>query len=218
MKLVFEHGWGFDAGVWDGVIALLPGFACVVADRGYFGAAVVPRVDGECVLVAHSHGVMRGLRVIGKPLRGAGNLCRGMVALGGFDRFVAGPDVAGIPARVLDRMLARLANAPEAVVAEFRQRCGWDGPFGAVDVAWLEADLRDLREGDCRREAAAFGGPILSLAGADDPILPQALRDGVFAGAARAERRGVAGAGHLLPLTHAELCAAAIAEFVERLA
>jgi pimeloyl-ACP methyl ester carboxylesterase len=54
---------------------------------------------------------------------------------------------------------------------------------------------------------------VLVLHGADDPILPPALRAAAFPGAARVE---LAGHGHLLPLCAPQWCAAQIRTLHDR--
>lgn len=212
MILRFLHGWGFDAAFWEPLAALLREWPAAIDDRGYFGGArTIGDDDQPCVIVAHSFGTMRALQ--GLPAA-----CRGLVAINGFDRFTAGEDTPGVPLRALDRMIARFADAPEAVLSDFRRRCGSEAPFGAIAPEPLLADLLALRDLDCRAGSGSAGIPILSLQGADDPILPAALRTHVFAAAAHTERGENPAGGHLLPLTHAAYCAGAIRAFAERVA
>ena len=63
MELVFIHGFGFDASVWDPLFELLPQFKKRRIDLGFFGAAAEPlRLEGPSVLVGHSLGFLHGLR------------------------------------------------------------------------------------------------------------------------------------------------------------
>lgn len=208
--LQFLHGWAFDRTLWQGVTALLPQFDCRIADRGYFGAPDVAECAEDVVAVAHSLGTMHLLAA--PPPR-----CRGLIAINGFDRFSAATDFSGVAPRVLDRMLARLAETPETVVREFRQRCGTDAPVGPLAPAVLRADLALLRDGDCRAQAARWAAPIVLLEAEDDPILPPALRGAVFASASRLDRLRRPTGGHLLPATAPAACAAAIRELVDSL-
>lgn len=208
MKLLFVHGWGFDSSIWEGLVPRFPG--CVLAERGYFGAPAEPVPEGAFLAVTHSFGTMRFLVA---PPPG----CLGIVAINGFDRFAATDDFPGVPPRAVDRMIARFADAPEEVLADFRKRCGCHAPFAAVDSDRLLEDLIALRDGDCRPQAARCGLPILSLQGASDPILPPAMREAVFASSARCERRMHETGGHLLPLQDPATCANAISAFMEQL-
>jgi len=198
------HGWGFDASIWSGVVRHLDGFDCRMAERGYFGVPVSVESDGPCVVVGHSLGAMQWLADLPEG-------CCGMVAMNGFDRFVEGDDFPGVPRRPLDRMIARLPQDPAQVVADFRARCGARAVAGTPELAPLLADLELLRDGDFRD--AAGGLPVLSLQGANDPLLPEAMRGAVFAKAS-VTRMTCENAGHLLPLEAPEWTAKAIAEFV----
>lgn len=211
LTLLFLHGWAFDRSLWRDVIARLAPFRCVAADRGYFGEPVTPETDGPVVVVAHSLGAMIAL------LNPPGD-CRGLVAINGFDRFIAGPNHPGVGGRIVDRMLDRLAAEPDQVVCDFRRRCGEDEVSEAINAERLQADLQFLRDGDCRTQAAVAPFSILSLHGACDPILPPSLRSAAFAGSARLETATCQDGGHLLPLTHADWCARMIEQFSDMVA
>lgn len=205
----FVHGWGFDAGIWRGVHAALGQPRALFADRGYFGEPVWPQVEGPVIAVGHSLGALHLLR---DPPRG----CAGLVAVNGFDRFAANKEDSAVPRRVVERMIARFNDDPVAVLADFRTRAGTDTPApGNMAHARLLADLGLLRDADERAGAAKLKCPVLVLHGDADAILPLAMRDAVFAGA---ERRTLAGQGHLLPWHAAEWCARQIGAFAARIA
>jgi pimeloyl-[acyl-carrier protein] methyl ester esterase len=197
MRLVFLHGWGFDARLWDGVRAALPEFESVAWDRGYFGAPVDEPVEGPLIAVGHSLGAMLFAGALPEG-------CVGFIAINGFDRFAG---EGAVPLRVVERMRRRFSEAPCEVLADFRARCGGDAPPAIHDAAALAADLTLLGEADRRGVVRA---PMLLLHGGADPLLPEAMRETVFAGA---PRETLAGAGHLLPLTHPEWCADRIRAF-----
>lgn len=209
MRLLFIHGWGFAADFWDPLAALLPEFGQVRRDRGYFGKPSEPLIEGPVVAVAHSFGAMWALR--DPPAA-----CRGLVAINGFDRFAAQGELPGVPARVIDRMVARFGDEPVAVLAEFRRRCGSEAPFAAPNPELLREDLEALGNLDCSAISAQAPYPILSLQGAADTILPPALRAAAFGSAPRFERATHPSGGHLLPHTDSAYCARAIRAFVEQ--
>ncbi len=209
--LLFLHGWGYDSTLWRKMTPILEGHPFAFAERGYFGGVGDAMPDGPVLAVAQSFGAMR---LLADP-PGA---CLGLIAINGFDRFAAAPEVAGVPVRVLDRMLARFDTDPAATLADFRQRCGDSDAPGAIVGDALGTDLHALRDDDRRAEAAAFAAPILSIQGGSDPIMLAAMRDAVFGGAGRVERRTVPEGGHLLPLTHPEFCALSVLSLAERLA
>ncbi|WP_367644010.1 alpha/beta fold hydrolase, partial [Achromobacter ruhlandii] len=101
--LLFVHGWAFDAAFWGPLAGALADWPQAVADAGYFGPAHTPAPAGPVLAIGHSLGA---LRLLGEPPPG----CLGLVAINGFARFGAADDFPeGVPARMLDRMLNRLA-------------------------------------------------------------------------------------------------------------
>ncbi|MFD1958014.1 methyltransferase domain-containing protein [Novosphingobium panipatense] len=117
MKLLFAHGWGFDRHFWAPLAALLPEWDHAIDDRGYFGEPCEPLLEGPCLAVTHSFGTMRVLAALPAGLVG-------IVAINGFERFTALPGRAGVPTRVLDRMLRRFENDPIGVLNDFHANCG----------------------------------------------------------------------------------------------
>lgn len=201
MKLLFVHGWGFDASLWDPVVACMPGADVLRADLGYFGPACWPGIDGPCLAITHSFGAMALLA--DPPAE-----CRGLVAINGFDRFAEGPDREGIAPRVLDRMIARLDIDPVGVLRDFHARLGSAMPAGDADAGRLMRDLCVMRGGDTRAALERWERPVVALDGGEDPLMPPGMRQAQFDLAADMERETVEGGGHLLPLTHPRLCAA----------
>jgi pimeloyl-[acyl-carrier protein] methyl ester esterase len=222
MKLLFLHGWGFDASLWDGVRAALPDHDALNWDRGYFGATSADPVTEPVLAVGHSMGAML--------LAGMPGIA-GLVAVNGFDRFV-GEDA--VPPRVVDRMRTRYAEAPREVLGDFRRRIGAGAAPDHIEVQTLAADLDLLASSDFSRHWEERGDEaihrrngcssgllrsasndegkrMLVLQGGADPLLPEAMRESVFAGA---PRETLAGAGHLLPLTHPLWVADRIRAFV----
>lgn len=210
--LLFVHGWAFDASVWAPLRAELRDWPHLVADAGYFGPACFPKIDGPVIAIGHSMGVLRLLREL--P---AG--CIGLVSINGFPRFGAGPDFdAGVPRRMLDRMMKRLSADPAAVLQDFRERCGEASAFGEPRLEPLARDLEALRDEDQRDALAALPVPLLILAGQDDPIVPAAMTQAAFGDRLGDERHDLEHGGHLLPVSAAPWCARHIAAFIDRVA
>ncbi|MEE4451895.1 alpha/beta hydrolase [Novosphingobium resinovorum] len=195
---MFAHGWGFDRHFWEPLTALLPEWAHVIDDRGYFGAPHEPAVEGPCIAVTHSFGTMR---VLAAPPPGLA----GIVAINGFERFTAVPGRPGVPVRVLDRMLRRFETDPRGVLAEFRKTCGSTYAFGEIDPEALAADLLRLRDA----APSLLDVPILAIHGGADPLLPPEMRAATFTGA-QVRRIDHEAGGHLLPLQAPQLCVPAI--------
>lgn len=203
MKLLFAHGWGFDRHFWQPLAALLGQWPQVIDDRGYFGAPASPIVEGPCVAVTHSFGTMR---VLAAPPAGLA----GIVAINGFDRFVADEGKPGVPQRVLDRMVLRFETQPEKVLSDFRRLCGCEEPFGTIDAAALKADLLRLRATDHSPTTV----PIVTLHGERDPLLPADMRATTLP---RADRIELPDGGHLLPVENPHACAAAVRDMMAAL-
>jgi pimeloyl-[acyl-carrier protein] methyl ester esterase len=195
MSLLLLHGWGFDAGLWDGLCDALPDFPAICWDRGYFDAPARPAIDPPFIAIGHSLGAL----VL------AGHLPpeTALVAINGFDRFTGD---GAVPPRVVARMRASFRERPAAVLNDFRARCGAAPVAGRIYEDRLSADL-GLLATHC---AAPTRRRMLVLQGGNDPILPPALRASAYPDAARATH---AAAGHLLPLTHAAWCAEQIRAF-----
>ena len=104
------------------------------------------------------------------------------------------------------------------VLGEFRRKCGETTVPARMNTDLLQSHLRLLRDGDERGRAARWAGPILSLQGGDDPILPEGLRSAAFSGAADLRRVGRPDGGHLLPVTQPAWCAAQIRDLLAELA
>ncbi|MGO4399688.1 alpha/beta fold hydrolase [Achromobacter sp. PAB15] len=230
--LLFIHGWAFDASVWTQLRAALADWPHAVADAGYFGAtpAVIDPVtgpvtdtdsitgpdtapiNGPVIAIGHSLGVMRLLRSLPSN-------CVGVVSINGFPRFSAAPDFeAGVPRRMLDRMMKRLSADPAAVVHDFRERCAEASVLGEPRLEPLARDLEALRDEDQRDALAALPVPLLILAGEDDPIVPAAMTQAAFGGRVGDERHDLEHGGHLLPVSDAPWCARHIAGFIARVA
>lgn len=207
MTPYFVHGWGFDASLWSALSALLGG---VAIDRGYFGTVSTRIPEGPVLAIGHSLGALLLLR---DPPPGT----RAIVAINGFDRFTGGEDWPGVPRRIVDRMLDRVPDAPDRVLADFHARCGTAAPSGAPDPVRLEEDLRLLRDADERCASARLRCPLLVLQGEADPILPAGLRARTFGSAHAVARATCEGGGHVLPLSHAGWCAERITAFADRL-
>jgi len=196
--LLLLHGWGFDARLWDPLAELLPGYRFVRWDRGYFGEAAEPAVKTPVAAVGHSLGAMLLADRISAETP--------LIAINGFDRFTG---EAATPRRIVDRMSARLAENPAAVLNDFRERCGASSVEKAISSERLAADLALLAS----HHAASTPTRILALHGGEDPILPASLRETAFKGAVRVTR---ADAGHLLPISHPAWCAEQIEAFLCR--
>lgn len=205
--LLLVHGWGFDAGFWEPMRAALGGIPSTAWDLGFRGRPDRPALpkDTPVVAVGHSFGLLWLLKE--RPVTWTR-----LVSINGFSRFVKAdglPD--GVAPRLVERMIAKLADDPRAVYFGFMARCGLsEPPGGGFDVEKLAWGLNALAEWDCRAAAAVD----LALAGRSDPILPKDLTDALFPPSLARWHDG----GHLLPLADPEWCARRLKRVVESVA
>lgn len=194
--LLLLHGWGFDASLWDALAERLAHYRILRWDRGYFGPPAEPPVEPPFVAVGHSLGAMLLADRLPSDVP--------LIAINGFDHFTG---EGAVPARVVERMRLRLTGAADAVVTEFRARCGAPPARSASIVPRLADDLALL----ATHRAAASHRRCLALHGNVDPILPGTLRETAFPGSLRATH---VDGGHLLPVTHPDWCATQIESFL----
>lgn len=207
--LVFVHGWGFDAQFWGPVAERLPEFARVFVDFGFRAAQPHhPKVPGA-IVVGHSMGFAWALANMPRPWAGA-------IAINAFPRFTRSPDfVAGVAPRMVERMLAKFAEEPAAVVKDFLSRAGITDPqVDDLRPAPLGEALSWLAVCDERAAMKALDCPLLALAGTRDAIVPESMSRDAFAAASLVL---ASGADHLLPLTHPEWVASQIRLFAASL-
>ena len=242
VQLLFAHGWGYDRHFWAPLAERLaerlpgqpPGEQRFI-DLGFRGPAQTPQLDPTRprVAIGHSLGFAWLLR--------EGIACDALVAINGFTRFTADErgDWPGVAARPLARMRRQFARQPQAVWADFRDRCGagdgngdgdgdsngqCDGDQPDFDLARMSEGLGWLADWDLRDARLPAPTPVptlvptpvptLALAGDADRIVPPALSRASFAGPdCRLEWRS--GGDHLLPRSAPDWCAERIARFIE---
>jgi pimeloyl-[acyl-carrier protein] methyl ester esterase len=226
---IFAHGWGLDPSFWDALLASprLAGEEVVRIDLGFRLAPGAAPVRGQVVEAAALQELLGSRWESGRPLVGvghslgfawllqSGHAFDALVSVNGFPRFLRDEGFPGVHPRLLARMRDKLPADPEGVTEEFLLRCGLEGPQqGAVEDNRLAEGLAWLAGWDARDALAAHRGPLLALAGWEDPIVPPAMSEASFPAHAL---RWVEGGGHLLPLTHVERCAKALATLAEEL-
>ncbi|NVN05509.1 biotin synthase [Asaia spathodeae] len=207
MKLVFIHGWSFDASFWRPLHQALNQPDALFHDRGYGGApAPIALPEEPYFLIGHSAGVLWALT---RSLPA----CRGIIAFNGFSRFSQSEDFApGIPKRVVTRMRSRLASAPEETVTQFRRQFEPFLPCAAtLDKQALETGLTELLDSDGRDRAREWGRALTAIHGEQDPLISTAMHEASFPEATRLVMEG----GHLLPVIAPHACAALIADILK---
>jgi pimeloyl-[acyl-carrier protein] methyl ester esterase len=210
---VLLHGWGFDAGFWDDVGALLPEDDVLALDCGYFNARHMPDLPADRPLIAVGHS-LGSMLLLGRT----DVVWAGFVAINGFTRFSFADDYPGVRRRVIEQMLKRFQDDPATVLAEFRARCGAEEPPPAdLQADSLRSGLRVLCDSDYRGQAAALECPALLLAGGADPIVTAEMTDASAACFRYATEERLPDGGHLLPRTAPVWCAGRLTAFAERL-
>ncbi|MDR3505960.1 MAG: hypothetical protein P4L52_06920 [Acidocella sp.] len=202
--LLLVHGWGFDSSIWDRLRACFPPEDTLAWDLGFFGqpAQPAPPPGRKVLAVGHSFGLLWLLHQ--RPLA-----WDGLVGINGFTRFAKADDFpAGIPPRVLERMLSRLATAPAEVVSEFRARLGCAAPLPAPPNAEaLAAGLQALASWDARPAL-----PDAALCGQQDMLVSAAMSKDCFPEDQIIWHEG----GHLLPFDAPDWCASQLRGLLER--
>lgn len=207
MKLVFIHGWSFDAGFWSPLHDALGRPESCFIECGYTGRPVsLALPDAPYLAITHSAGTLPALAAPDEH-------CRAIVAFNGFARFSQSDSYPeGVGLRLLARMRTRLTTDPAAVVMQFRQQFDPVIPCTDPDRAALLAGLDALIETDARAEALRWGSRLLSVSGTDDPLISPSMTRASFPQATLCQLAG----GHLLPLTDPAGCAALVASCLEQ--
>lgn len=207
--LVFVHGWGFDATFWQKVAERLPEFSRVFVEFGFTGAMVNQPKMPDAIVIGHSMGFAWALANMPRPWKGA-------LAINAFPRFTRAPDfVSGVAPRMIERMIAKFADEPAAVAADFLGRCGVEAPVvEGMDFPRLGEALGWLATCDERASLAALSCPVQALAGTRDQIVPEPMSREAFAAHPMVLAEG---AGHLLPLSHPDWVAGQIRLFASGL-
>jgi len=204
-QIVLVHGWGYDASLWDAVRVHLK-IDAVTLDLGFYGNENVGVGRTARLAVGHSLGALWWLTQ-------APDAWQRLLCINGFPRFTEMTDYApAIAPRVLSRMQQQFARDPAAVLADFHARCGGHTPTGTPHTERLAAGLDWLAQWDGRTALAARRTDVFALAGTLDPIVPATMSAMAFGAVGTVE--SIDTTGHLLPVTHPELCA----RWIERLA
>lgn len=203
MRLVFIHGWAFDAGIWREVLPLLDGFTCVQAELGFLGAPrALPALQPDDVLIGHSLGFMWGIdHHAGWPR---------WIAINGFARFCE----TCAPEKILSAMARNLKRDAHETVAAFYATIGHAPQPENLYEPTLAEGLDWLKKLDVESALCTGTGRGLVLAGQHDPIVPgdasQRLADCRNGTDILWHNKG----GHLLPWQAPDWCAAAIRKFL----
>lgn len=203
MRLVFIHGWAFDAAFWDKLCGALDDVAQTRIGLGFFGGPTAPFVPAEGdILIGHSLGFLWGLAQSAH--------WSGAVALNSFARFTGGEGEAVAPS-ALRATKVKFARDPQKTLSNFYRNLGCaeqDRPNSEMaDSASLSGGLSFLETAICRPLPRA-----LVLAARNDGLVPPAASQ-YLAAALDAPLHWHETGGHLLPRTDPIWCAGRIRAF-----
>ena len=202
--LVFIHGWGFNASVWDKIIDQLPDMSTSTTDFGFIGNSAASELvlPDNVIIVAHSLGVLWALKHL--PAQTAG-----FVSICGFDRF--SPPVSR---KSLALMQKGLVRNPMAQMTHFWRSCGIK-PFAdqeQLNQQALSEGLDWLMDWDGRLQLEKLTCPMHVMASKDDEIVPIEMSRDIWV---HKQINWSNTGGHGLPLTRPGWCADQIRQFVE---
>jgi pimeloyl-[acyl-carrier protein] methyl ester esterase len=229
-NLVLLHGWGMNAGVWDG----LP--SSVAAGRrlwevelpGHGESRFLLRHDSleawanACLESAPERAVwlgwsLGGLIALEAALRAPDRVCA-LVLMTATPRFVRVPDwpdamdadvlaqfrdgLVADPRGTLDRFLALQLMGGEAARDSMRTLRREVAQRPAANPHAMEVGLDLLRDGDLRQRLGSLACPNLWLFGRRDTLVPAAASEGIARLLPGARQRVIAGAAHAPLLSH----------------
>lgn len=207
MKLVFIHGWGFDARFWETLSPLLPHWEKQFVDLGFFGNATgIPDAAGN-ILIGHSMGFAHGMNTRKD--------WAGWIAINSFSRFVAIEDKVGcVPMAALLALRKQMKVDPVNGLKKFYDSIGAEPPAttAAPDVESLCQSLDELRDISIDGTPAAQDKPGLVLGAQNDPLVP--IETTMAMDFLHATIKMHASGGHVLPQSEPVWCATMIADFL----
>ncbi|MDV7338721.1 alpha/beta hydrolase [Terasakiella sp. A23] len=173
-KLVFVHGWGFDPSFWDEIIPAFCDHDVQCIDLGFYGNEKTDLPD-EAVYITHSMGLAWVLQ--------NANQINGLIAINGFTKFCQADDwPAGVPERMLTRMIRQFDKAPDAVWAQFMTNSGVNDPVWSdtADIQGMKEGLACLLNWDVRDLYTSLQCPKMILSSRNDQIVPEKLSLAAF--------------------------------------
>ena len=207
MDIVYIHGWGYGAAVWNPLCRILetelPEHENHFIDLGFTGVEQQPELPDNAVVIAHSLGVLLALKNLAHL-----NAPSYFIAINGFDCFFKHG-----PVRQMEAMQKNLHRKPWAQMVMFWRACG-TMPFAKED----ELNLEKLAQGldmllthDAEEALKNLSCPVLALGSRDDAIVGPDMFESIWQDHSLVWAKD---GGHVLPLSRPEWCADHIVEYV----
>ncbi len=209
MRLVFAHGWGFDADFWTPLrngLGIQDTFAVNLGFREDLRERI-PFPTMPYVAVGHSLGLLWLLHHY------ADHPWRALISINGFPRLTKIKGYPnGIDTRILKSMISEFTKDADNTYRDFMTLCGNAKPSTKnLNHDRLLQGLKNLADWDERSVLASLDIPVLALAGDEDQIVPPAMSNFAFKDH---QLKIKSGGGHLLPQTDGEWCAKTIKKFL----
>jgi pimeloyl-[acyl-carrier protein] methyl ester esterase len=207
MRLVFIHGWGFDARIWNGVAGCLPHIPHIKGELGFLGQPPVPPVfqDGD-ILVGHSLGFLWGMA--------QGHFFPRWVAINSFACFTHDdPQKTCVPSANLRALRRNLARDPQKTLRDFHTLITSPDAPDQFDAGKLDAGIALLETLDLGESLLERDNHGLILAAQDDALVPVAATEYLASNCRTVDIMWKAG-GHILPITEPDWCATQIEKFL----
>lgn len=219
IEIIFQHGWAFDSGAWDGWRGHLSIPDCDVttkrAERGYFGRPEQrPEFSSQTsrkILIAHS----TGLHFVSADALQRADL---LVIISSFLSFHSGDNLEQRRSRrTLRLMMDRLDVEPIDVIDDFYSNCyhplltrqlllrrGAD--MDSLNVPALKEDIAMIDRCQLDTGLGASIRQTLILHGDCDKVVPSRQAVALQKSLPRSFLIMFEGAGHALPFTHVAPC------------
>lgn len=230
--VVLIHGVGLRAEAWGAQIDALSRHHRILAFDmpGHGGSAriagtprlaaytdaIAPLIDAPCVVVGHSFGAMIALDMATRY----GGLIKGVAALNAIFRRDAGA-ASAVQARAASLDGASVADPAVPLARWFGEE---DSDQSAACRDWLlgvdPAGYRDAytvfahADGPSDAALASLTCPALFLTGEDEPNSTPAMSHAMAARAPQGRAAIIAGAAHMMPMTHADQTNALLSDFL----
>ena len=209
IKLLFSHGWGFDASFFYKLGKLLIDFPQVHLEHCYFSSKPIKFDDtlqDRWIGIGHSFGLSK---LLNYPLHG-------IISLAGFTKFCRNnDDTSGYSMRILDKMIAATQSNPMGVLKNFYQRCYVNKKIStSININHLIRDLKIMSHLNKMDALNQFNIPVLGMIAKDDHIISKGLFMDNFKNTSKFELICFKKGGHGLAFNQPQPCAEVIKQWI----